>query len=145
MAKYEIKFSCGHTATIQLVGKDVDRRRKIEYFQEKGICPTCYHEYMVAKEKQEQEQKTKGFSLCTLEGSEKQIKWAKSIRADFFEILKEHLKKIEGDDETKAAAIKFFENQSTASWWIDYRYEIYNPSKLIWNYKNEILKIKEGK
>lgn len=42
MAKYTVKFSCGHEATIELFGKDVDRKRKIAYFEENGLCPECY-------------------------------------------------------------------------------------------------------
>lgn len=42
MAKYTVKFSCGHEATIELFGKDVDRKRKIAYLEESGICPECY-------------------------------------------------------------------------------------------------------
>lgn len=37
MAKYTVKFSCGHEATIELFGKDVDRKRKIAYLEESGI------------------------------------------------------------------------------------------------------------
>lgn len=42
MAKYEVKFSCGHTQVIELFGKDKDRQRKIEYFEERGLCKDCY-------------------------------------------------------------------------------------------------------
>ena len=42
MAKYTVKFSCGHEAMIELFGKDADRRRKIAYFEEDGLCPECY-------------------------------------------------------------------------------------------------------
>ena len=42
MAKYEVKFSCGHTATVELFGKGTERERKIAYFEKYGICPECY-------------------------------------------------------------------------------------------------------
>lgn len=42
MAKYTVTFSCGHEATIELFGKDADRKRKIAYLEESGICPECY-------------------------------------------------------------------------------------------------------
>lgn len=42
MARYTVKFSCGHEGTIELFGKDVDRKRKIAYFEENGLCPECY-------------------------------------------------------------------------------------------------------
>lgn len=46
MAKYEVKFSCGHTQIIELFGKDKDRQRKIEYFEERGLCKDCYKAMM---------------------------------------------------------------------------------------------------
>ena len=49
MAKYTVTFSCGHTDTVELFGKDSDRERKIEYFKEQGICPHCYKESLEAK------------------------------------------------------------------------------------------------
>lgn len=47
--KYTITFSCGHTETIELLGKVKDRERKIEYFKECGLCPHCYQEAMDKK------------------------------------------------------------------------------------------------
>lgn len=44
MAKYNVKFSCGHEETIQLFGKEKDRKRKIDYFMNYGICSDCYRE-----------------------------------------------------------------------------------------------------
>lgn len=42
MAKYEVHFSCGHTATIDLVGTYKERQARIQYLGEKGVCPDCY-------------------------------------------------------------------------------------------------------
>lgn len=44
MAKYTVKFSCGHTEEIQLFGAYKDRTRKIEYFEQHGKCSHCYRE-----------------------------------------------------------------------------------------------------
>ena len=41
MAKYDVKFSCGHTHTVELFGPTADRERKIKYLEECGICPEC--------------------------------------------------------------------------------------------------------
>lgn len=41
MAKYDVKFSCGHTHTVELYGPTADRERKIKYLEECGICPDC--------------------------------------------------------------------------------------------------------
>lgn len=41
MAKYDVKFSCGHTHTIELYGPTAERERKIKYLEAYGICPEC--------------------------------------------------------------------------------------------------------
>lgn len=41
MAKYDVKFSCGHTHIIELYGSTTDRERKIKYLEEYGVCPKC--------------------------------------------------------------------------------------------------------
>lgn len=42
MAKYEVTFSCGHTQRIELFGKDIERRRKIAFYESEGLCSDCY-------------------------------------------------------------------------------------------------------
>ncbi len=42
--KYEVNFSCGHTETTELFGPYEQRRRKIAWFEECGICSKCYKE-----------------------------------------------------------------------------------------------------
>ena len=32
--KYEVTFSCGHTSTVDLVGKGEDRKRKIKWYED---------------------------------------------------------------------------------------------------------------
>lgn len=42
LAKYTVKFSCGHFEKIELLGKETERQRKIAYFAENGLCSACY-------------------------------------------------------------------------------------------------------
>lgn len=49
MAKYLVKFSCGHEEYIDLVGKYDERKRKIAWYEENGLCPHCYEEAKNAK------------------------------------------------------------------------------------------------
>jgi len=37
MAKYTVKMSCGHEEMVELLGKNADRQRKIEYFESSGL------------------------------------------------------------------------------------------------------------
>lgn len=41
MAKYNVSFSCGHTARITLFGAEKGRADKIEYYEKYGKCPDC--------------------------------------------------------------------------------------------------------
>jgi len=50
MAKYDVTYSCGHKARIELFGKEKDRQNKIEYFERHGLCKDCFIEKMQAEE-----------------------------------------------------------------------------------------------
>lgn len=77
MAKYDIKYSCGHTGRIELFGKTCDRERKIEYLEKYGNCPDCYRK-QVEKDMIEFENK---YDLPKIDGvSEKQIHYASKLR-----------------------------------------------------------------
>ena len=84
MAKYEVTYSCGHTETIELYGKEVDRKRRIEWLEKNRKCSECA--------KKENEERIKKASetleaedrkLPELKGSEKQIQWASKLRLNF--------------------------------------------------------------
>ena len=51
--KYNITYSCGHTGTVDLIGKGADRERKINYFEQHGLCPDCYKVQMRKAESQQ--------------------------------------------------------------------------------------------
>ena len=42
MAKYNVKFACGHEEEIELYGPTAERERKIKYFEGHGTCSACY-------------------------------------------------------------------------------------------------------
>ena len=44
MGKYNVIFSCGHSEEKELFGKMTERTKKIEYWQNYGICSKCYFE-----------------------------------------------------------------------------------------------------
>lgn len=101
MAKYDVTFACGHTATVELFGKSSDREWKLKRMAE-GICPDCYKaqkeaERKAASEAAAKEAREQGFA--ELKGSEKQIAWAETIRAKFMEQLDELLEKMHQQDQ----------------------------------------------
>lgn len=81
MAKYAVTHKCGHEERHELFGKHTERDSKIKWLATVD-CSDCYRQ---AKIKVEQETAAKFESetpnLPELVGSEKQIAWAKSIRA----------------------------------------------------------------
>lgn len=40
--KYDVKFACGHTSTVELFGKTAERERKIAFYEKNYLCPDCY-------------------------------------------------------------------------------------------------------
>lgn len=53
MAKYTVRMSCGHEQEVELFGKYSERRKKIDFFENSGLCKDCYKRKM--QEKQESE------------------------------------------------------------------------------------------
>ncbi len=70
MAKYTVTYKCGHTAEVQLYGKEAERQRKIKWYST-ILCPECEacEAVRVATEK--------GYPELT--GSPKQVAWAYKI------------------------------------------------------------------
>lgn len=85
MAKYQVNFYCGHTETVQLFGKTAERERWIEWAEQNKLCRDCYE-----KQKGEVRQEAARAAaeeavengLPSLVGSDKQIAWAETIRAE---------------------------------------------------------------
>lgn len=55
--KYDVKFSCGHTETVELFGKIEERKRRIKYYEEEGVCSECYKEMKRIEQDLEAEKK----------------------------------------------------------------------------------------
>lgn len=94
MAKEYITFSCGHDGCVTVFGRSRDRERKLDYFREQGICPACWEKKRQeerAKAAAEAEEHAEKEGLPALEGSEKQIAWAMTIRDDFYKFANDHL------------------------------------------------------
>ena len=82
MAKYDITYSCGHSATIQLYGKTEEREKKIKWLESEGFCPECYKKYQreEAARKAAEILEAAGITFPELTGTEKQIEYAKNLR-----------------------------------------------------------------
>ena len=121
MAHYDVGYACGHTQTVELFGKTSARYEKIEWM-ERGVCPDCYREMKQEERKQENERSAtlaESLGFSQLEGSEKQIAWAKSIRQKTYE----DSCKLELEHPTYGytLVVKVLSLELSAKWWIDHR------------------------
>lgn len=132
MAKYKVKMSCGHVETVELFGKTADRDRKIAWLEEHGECSACYK----ARIKAEKAAKTAAAAekaaeenLPELTGSEKQVNWAITIRAQkLADLDKMAASNTTADDAQRRrneiackAARNVLANKTDSRFWIDNR------------------------
>lgn len=108
MAKYDVTYSCGHTATIQFYGPSAERERKIAWMEREGLCPECYREWQRDENARKAKEALEDIILPELTGTEKQIEYANDKRneyvLDFADRIKHiyHLEHLEGEDADRA-------------------------------------------
>jgi uncharacterized protein YfaT (DUF1175 family) len=136
MAKYLITHACGCEQTIQLFGKSSERDWRIQK-EEQKLCPECYAKAQQAERQKAGEQAAQlNFQMgCKpLEGSEKQVAWAETIRFSRLDALQTIIQETAARVEAQAVDPKFVgvleamrETMAWASgitdskWWIDHR------------------------
>ena len=130
MSRYDIEFSCGHSASVNLMGKVSGAY--LEHLAD-DVCPHCRAE----KEDAENSAFEESYSLPGLDGSEKQIHWARTIRKLFFEKMEEE--KGGTEPELYGQAVQFFGRKTAAKWWIDNR--DWSPNGLIDKFYEEIVSV----
>lgn len=120
MAKYEISQKCGHTSTFNIGGPLKDRERKEAWLAEQ-TCRACQQAEVEAARNEAAAKaaaKADEQGLPQLQGSEKQVRWALTIRAGIVETI-ESLGTPR--DETALKVISHIKSQAAAGWWIDRR------------------------
>lgn len=84
--QFKVTYGCGHEGYINITKKSEMWRKEERYLT---LCPECYKKHLeyekeqAAKKKAEEVEKSKielGLQLPELKGTEKQVKWANSIR-----------------------------------------------------------------
>jgi len=93
MSWYYGTFSCGHEGRVNIIGPTKDRQWRADR-KFSGSCPDCYEkmrqEEMDARNR-EAEEKSKEMELPALEGSEKQVAWANTLRLNFIDYYEEKM------------------------------------------------------
>lgn len=110
MSKYTVTHTCGHEHEYNLFGKHVDRDRKIEWLSGQE-CPECRRK----AEEEAAKEATEGMELPELDGSEKQVKWANTIRASFIQDV------IEAQNIDTEEGLKLISRVTSAKLFIDER------------------------
>ena len=80
MSKEYVTYQCGHRGIVDIYGAISERERKARYIGESSVCPDCLAAERAAASERAAAA-AKALALPSLEGSEKQIAWAESIRA----------------------------------------------------------------
>lgn len=153
MAKYTVIRACGHKETIALFGPNKQREWRLENIEPTKLCAECWQKDVERKREEETKkaaEEAKDSGLPELVGTEKQIAWAERIRIQLLSTLEEFYVKIsEAGEETLKRhglmlekideAMKFIQQKSSASWWIDHRDAgVYELSKIL---KEELDKV----
>lgn len=126
-------FSCGHEDSVEVGGYSEEYRKQAALGKFDGLCPHCQQKKIEEEREREREEARKvagELNLPELQGSEKQIKWALSIRNRAVEELKPSmdyaeklLKENPSNNLAKAyvSMAKDLINNPKSSTWIDYR------------------------
>lgn len=137
MAKYIGVYSCGHEGVVNIIGPHKDREWKRERIFS-NMCPECYKEY-IQKQREEVNKKaseqSEEMELPKLQGTEKQIAWANTLRIDFINKVSKYADEIDirRNGKSKKATryritldyILNLEEAKKASYWIDLRYRTF--------------------
>ena len=107
--KYDVTYSCGHTATVVLFGKSEDRERKLHWMETDGMCPDCYREWQCEENNRKVREALGDILLPQLTAkSEKQLAFAESKRSEYILDHVNHIKHLYAAmhmDEAKRAEI----------------------------------------
>jgi len=139
MAKYYVTFSCGHDGEVRLFGPHRERQRKLEWFEQSGLCPDCYKAHKQAEEDRLQAEEEKRLrevrqkvglpelELTELTGTPKQVAWAEDIRREKMtevdaELVARWHRISPGGQAVLKAARQELAEQGSAKWWIENRH-----------------------
>lgn len=143
MAKYTVTRSCGHDEIVNLIGKLKDRQWRLENVEPYRLCYECWQEQAERERRKQNEEATlanREAGLPALQGTEKQISWAETIRKKFAdegdtelqkvlematrqELAGEDLERFEGQFPLYQDAYRhILMDHTNAAWWIDNRH-----------------------
>lgn len=130
MAKTTITRSCGHQETVNICGPYAGRERQAEYEATKS-CKACWQAEQDAKRQAANAEAATAAQTAgrpELQGTEKQVAWATTIRETLTAGLEQGRSAVDANPkasvEYKAiigAVIDRIEAEASAAWWIEHR------------------------
>lgn len=128
--KYDVTYGCGHKGQEDLIGKESERIRLLNWVEANKLCPECYKKQQLKKfeeEKYERAELYKKLNICPFNyGSQKQIEAAEHIR---YKIAKRFYAMIDvytmEDEKDKILIQEMLENVDQPRFYIENRY---NPA-----------------
>ena len=118
--KYDVTFSCGHTATVELFGPGKERERKISWYETHGECPECYK----ARKQAEREEanaraarEAEKNQWPELVGTPKQVAWANAIRKEKID----DIMALSPNEDAMRCITWIVQTFTAAKYWIDNR------------------------
>lgn len=115
--QYKVTFSCGHEGFVRISGGKASEREWKANKMAEHECAECQkrrRESMIKEENKKSQEASKDHSFPALEGSEKQIAWANTIRMKFYDFCKAN----------GFSADKIIAKETTAKFWIDNRFDV---------------------
>ena len=126
MAYYDVKHCCGHTESVQLYGPTKNREWRIHQMEQE-LCSECWAAEL-ERRNAENAKKAQEMELPPLQGTEKQVAWAETLRMEFIASYERNYANrpmrvdpmLENcsNDEYAEAVLK---EETRASWWIDHK------------------------
>jgi len=94
MAWYYGTFKCGCEGRVNVTGPTKDRQYKADWQFDTKVCKECYQKEI---ERQQAEAKAKSDALPTLQGTDKQVVWATTLRIDMIKKIEDGLGNMKKD------------------------------------------------
>lgn len=120
--KILVTMKCGHDEMKELFGSNKEREKKIWYFKNCCMCEEC--EKKAREEANAKvDEESKKLALPQLNGTEKQVAWANSIRSNMIKKLETELSKYKDSKNynIKNIVLAFINMKINARWFIDNR------------------------
>lgn len=146
MAKYEVERACGHIETVDLYGPSKNREWRLENVEAEKLCEECYKAKLAEERELANKQAAEAAQaqgLPELEGTEKQIAWAETIRQEILAAIDDYILEDEAKDPRVIEIVNHIKGKTSASWWIDHREtNRYRIRKLLESAINEVNALK---